>query len=487
MNIVYVSSEVVPFSKTGGLGDVAGALPAEIAGLGHTINVMTPYYRVVKKLDPKPKEIAEGSVPVGNSSLPWKLLQASGPKNGHRVYFIANDGYFDREGLYGTGKGDYEDSCSRFVFFSRACIAAAQALEKPVDVFHCHDWQSALIPAYLRILNAKNAFFANTATVFTIHNMAYQGLFWHWDYPLLNLPWPHYNWKEFEFHGKLNMLKGALVYSHMLTTVSPTYAREIQTPENGWGLDGVLKDRREDLVGIVNGIDSTWDPSKDQLLPATYTTRNFDGKRTCKTVLRKRMGLPDDNSVVIGMIGRLFEQKGFDLVAQGIEELLRRNVQIVILGTGRDEYHRMLQRVQQTNPQKVAVAFAFDNALAHLIEAGSDLFLMPSRYEPCGLNQLYSLAYGTPPVVHSVGGLADTVTDTNAETLKNNTATGFRFDQYSAQAMLSCIDRALQIYVNEPEIWRRIQYTGMSQDWSWRASAQKYVEVYQRAKAKVKA
>ncbi|HYF51318.1 MAG TPA: glycogen/starch synthase, partial [Planctomycetota bacterium] len=422
---------------------------------------------------------------VGPEQIPFTLYQSASGKNGHQVYFIGADQYFDRDGLYGTAKGDYEDSASRFIFFSRACLMAAQILKKPVDIWHCHDWQSALIPIYLKLQMRSLEFFKKSATVFTIHNIAYQGLFWHWDYPLLNLAWQHYNWKELEFHGKMNLLKGALVHSDLLATVSPTYAREIQTAEYGFGLDGVLRDRQSDLVGIVNGIDTAaWNPRTDLLLPATYHADDLSGKKTCRSVLRKKMNLPDDGSAVIGMIGRLFEQKGFDLVAQGMEELLKRNVQIVILGTGREEYHRLLQRVQEINPNRIAVAFAFDNALAHLIEAGSDMFLMPSRYEPCGLNQLYSLAYGTPPIVHNVGGLADTVTDTNPNTIGEGKATGFKFDQYSAPAMLSAIDRALHIFSKEPELWRRIQTAGMRQDWSWSNSARQYVEAYTRAAQK---
>ena len=487
MNINYVSSEVVPFSKTGGLADVAGALPNEIAGLGHSVSVFTPYYRCVKKLEPRSKLIGEGVVPVGAEQVPWTLHVSSKATGAAKVYFIGCDAYFDREFLYGTARGDYEDSCSRFVFFSRACIAAAEHLNKPVDVWHCHDWQTALIPIYLKILFKDNPFHAGTSTVFTVHNLAYQGLFWHWDWPLLNLPWQHFNWRELEFHGKMNLMKGALVHSDLLTTVSPTYAEEIRTAQFGCGLEGVLKDRADELVGIVNGIDTiAWNPSHDVLLPAEYSTANLQGKQTCKEVLRRKFDLPETSSAVVGMIGRLFEQKGFDLVAQGIEELLRRDIQLIILGTGREEYQKLLQRMQQTNPKKIAVAFAFDNGLAHLIEAGSDIFLMPSRYEPCGMNQLYSLAYGTPPIVRRVGGLADTVADTTPATLAAGTASGFAFNDYSSAALLECLDRALKIYFNDPPAWRKIQLTGMREDWSWNSSGRKYVHVYERACAKRK-
>ncbi|MFH0938471.1 MAG: glycogen synthase GlgA [Planctomycetota bacterium] len=484
MNIIYVASEVLPYSKTGGLADMTGALANELAALDHNVTVMTPYYRVTKKIEPKPKQLAEGYVPVGNENIPWTLYQSVTAKGPAKVCLIGCEKYFDRDGLYGTAQGDYEDSCSRFVFFSRACIAAAQALGQPVDIWHCHDWQTAMIPVYLKLLFSANPVSKGAAKVFTIHNLAYQGMFWHWDWPLLQIPWQHFNWKEMEFHGKMNLLKGALVHSNVLTTVSPTYAQEIQTPAFGFGLDGVLRDRKQDLVGIINGIDSaTWNPAKDLLLPATYDAFHLDGKRICKTVLRKQFNLPDDDSVVIGMIGRLFEQKGFDLAAQSIEELLKRNVQLVILGTGREEFHKLLQRVQQSNPSRIGLALAFDNALAHLIEAGSDIFLMPSRYEPCGLNQLYSLAYGTPPVVHKVGGLADTVTDTTPATLANDTATGFQFADYNAPAMLACLQRALHILTTEPQTWQKIQRAGMQQDWSWRHSAQKHIEVYKSALA----
>jgi len=485
MHILYAVSEFFPYSKTGGLADVAAALPNEVVELGHTATVITPYYRSAKRIDPRAKQVAEGYVQAGNQSHHWSLLRAELSRGGAAVYFIANDGFFDRDGLYGTPHGDYEDSCVRFSFFCQATLAAAQALGKPVDVWHCHDWQTALIPVYLRTTHAHIPFHSAPATVFTIHNLAYQGMFWHWDWPMLNLPWQHFNWKELEFHGKMNLLKGALVYSDVLATASPTYAKEIQTREHGWGLDGVLSGRKDDLVGIINGIDRTvWDPRSDALLPAVYGPDQLDGKRICKDVLRKKFGLPDGPSVMIGMIARLFEQKGFDLVANAVDELLRRDVQLVILGTGREEVHNLLKRIQQDHPQKIGVAFAFDNSLAHLIEAGSDLFLMPSRYEPGGLNQLYSLAYGTPPIVRDVGGLADTVTDATTENLTNGTATGFKFGDYTVPALLEAIDRALNVYHTQPESWRKMMIAGMTQDWSWRRSAQLYVEFYKRAAAK---
>ncbi|HLX60741.1 MAG TPA: glycogen synthase GlgA [Planctomycetota bacterium] len=490
MNIAYVSSEVAPYSKSGGLADVSGALPTELAKLGHSVNVFTPYYRAAKKVDPRARQVAQGLVPVGEEMVAWTLHAASantGARDKAQVYFIGCDQYFDREGLYGTSKGDYEDSCQRFVLFCRACLAAVQSLAWSVDVWHCHDWQAALIPVYLKLLFSKHPLLSGAASVFTIHNLAYQGLFWHWGWPVLNLPWKHYNWKELEFHGKMNLLKGALIYSDMLTTVSPTYAEEIQTVEHGCGLEGVLKERAADLTGIVNGIDAhDWNPATDTLLPAVYNPANLEGKSVCKAALRRRLNLPENDSAVVGIIGRLFEQKGFDLVAQSLDDILRRDLQLVILGTGREEFHRLLQEFQTTRPEKVAVSFAFDNGLAHLIEAGSDIFLMPSRYEPCGLNQLYSLKYGTPPVVHRVGGLADTVTDTNDDTLARGSATGFQFESYGVRELLEALDRALVLWKTTPDTWRKIQLTGMAQDWTWPVSAKKYVEVFKGALRKMK-
>ena len=489
MTIVYATSEVAPYSKSGGLADVSAALPHELAKLGHQVLVFTPYYRCVRKLEPKARQIAQGFVPVGSESIGWTLHAASTNSNAKdkaQIYFIGCDPYFDRDGLYGTSKGDYDDSAQRYVLFCRACLAAVQALALSVDVWHCHDWQTALIPIYLKTIFAKHPLLSGAATVFTIHNMGYQGLFWHWDWPVLNLPWKHYNWKEMEFHGKMNLLKGALIHSDALTTVSPTYAREIQTAEFGFGLEGVLQDRAADLTGIVNGIDEKdWNPATDALLPVAYMASDLEGKAKCRTALRKRLGLPLDGSAVVGMIARLFEQKGFDLVAQAMDDLVRRDIQLVILGTGREEFHRLLETVQIAHPEKVAVAFAFDNELAHLIEAGSDMYLMPSRYEPCGLNQLYSLKYGTPPVVHRVGGLADTVVDATPEAIAAKTATGFQFDVYSPQDMLAALDRALLVFKQAPATWSDIQRTGMEQDWTWSVSAKKYIDVFKATRAKL--
>jgi starch synthase len=497
MNIAFVCSEVAPFSKTGGLADVAGALPVALAHLGHNVKVYTPYYRSAKKVDPNAKQIAKGTVPAGGAQMPWTLHASTVPlgdaplpgsqpsplQKGHaQVCFIGCDAYFDRDGLYGAEGRDYEDNCNRFAFFSQACLAAAQAEGDTVDLWHCHDWQTGLIPVYLRTTHARQPFFARAASVFTIHNLSYRGMFWHWDWPLLNLPWQHFNWRELEYYGKMSLLKGALVYADLLVTVSPTYAEEIQTPVSGCGLHGVLAERKDRLFGIVNGIDANiWNPRKDALLPANYGPGQMDGKKVCKDALRRKLGLAQDGSAVVGMIGRVVQQKGFDLVTQGLEQILQRDVQLVVLGTGEEQYQQALQKAQAAHPGKVGLAFAFDDGMAHLIEAGSDIFLMPSQYEPCGLVQLYALEYGTVPVVRKVGGLADTVTDTTPETLEHSTATGFMFGEYQADAMLGGLDRALDVYFKQPDVWQDLQRNGMNQDWTWQHSAIKYLDVYERA------
>jgi len=488
MHIAYLSSEVVPYAKTGGLADVAGALPHAIAELGHTVSVFTPYYRVARKVELDAPKVAEGVLPVGSDMLPWTCHRSEQSGGAASVYLLGNEPFFDRDGLYGTPQGDYQDSIRRFIFFSRAAMAAAHELGKPVDVYHANDWQSALVPVYLRQSFTSHPFHGKAATLFTIHNQSYQGLFWHWDWPLLNLPWKHFNWKELEFYGKINLLKGGLLYSDVLNTVSPTYASEIQAPEQGCGLEGVLTDRAADLFGVVNGVDyQTWSPERDALIPAQFSAENLYGKAHCRKALLEHFKLPTDRKgPVIGIVSRLIEQKGFDLVPKVLEEIGRRNFQMVVLGTGTEKFTQPFLRMREVFPDKFGVALAYDNRLAHLIYAGSDLFLMPSKFEPCGLSQLYSLAYGTLPVVRKTGGLADTVADATPESIREGMATGFVFEDYTDKALLAALDRALTMFIEQPEVWREIQRAAMQQDWSWSRSAKDYTDLYERARQKRK-
>jgi starch synthase len=485
MKIVHVSPEIVPFAKTGGLADVVGALPGYIKAMQHDVCVFMPLYKQVKETIRDLTHVGvRVNVPIGSTLATGTVWRSVIPKTDVVVYFIQKDEYYHRDQLYGTPQGDFKDNSERFIFFARAVLEAMKMLQLKSDIVHCHDWQSALIPVYLKKLLANDAFFHKTRSVMTVHNIAYQGVFWHWDMKLTGLDWSLFNWKQLEFYGKLNFLKGGLVFADAVTTVSPRYAMEIQSPEFGAGLDGVLTERKKDLYGIINGIDySIWSPETDKLIQATFSPKAMAGKQKCKEYLQKKSKLPIKDAPVIGMIGRLADQKGMDIVAGCLDELMKQDVQLVILGTGEEKYHKLLNEVAVKFPSKVSVTIGFDNQLAHEIEAGADMFLMPSRYEPCGLNQLYSLKYGTVPIVRETGGLADTVTDTTPETLKSKTATGFMFKEVAAQALVGAIKRALATYANG-KVWKQLMRTGMAQDWSWKSSAEKYVRLYKKLMAK---
>jgi starch synthase len=461
LRVAFVASEVAPFSKTGGLADVAGALPAALGRLGVDVSVVTPLHRSVRRhpLEETPYRVKAS---VGGALI-GATVKRSGP-----VYFLEHDPFFDRAGLYGSASGDYQDNAARFVFFCRAALDLLRQLGEP-DVVHAHDWQAGLVPLYLRTLHAAE--FPRARSVFTVHNLAYQGCFWHWDMGLTGLDWSHFTWKGLEFHGKLCFLKAGLVAADALTTVSPTYAKEIQTPEQGCGLDGVLRDRSATLQGILNGADTReWDPARDPHLPARYGPRSLSGKAPCKAELQRRFGLDGEpDSPLCGVVVRLAEQKGIDLLLEVVDAVARDGAQVAVLGTGERRYEEALRAAADRHPGRVAVTLAFDDPLAHLVEAGSDLFLMPSRYEPCGLNQIYALRYGTVPVVRATGGLADTVEDG---------VTGFTFGPYAPGAFLEAIRRALALY-RDAAAWRRMMAAGMARDFGWTASARRYLGLYE--------
>jgi len=479
MNIVMVASEAVPFAKTGGLADVVGAIPRSLMALGHTVSVFMPLYTMVRKNCTSMTDTKLSvTVPVGDAMETGRIYKAFLPGTSVPVYFVENDRYFQRDGLYGQAGEDYPDNSERFTFFCRQVLEAITALRLPCDVIHCHDWQTALIPVYLKTTYRDTPGLAGAGTLFTVHNLAYQGLFWHWDMNLTGLDWSLFNWKQLEFWGKLNFMKGGLVFADLINTVSETYAREIQTPEYGCGLEGILGERSKDLYGVVNGIDyEVWNPATDPLIPARYDAKKMSGKVTCRKFLQRKCGLPVRKAPLIGMVGRLTDQKGFDLVAEVMGEMLGTEVQLVILGAGEPKYHDLVNRLAHSYPDRMAVTLGFDNQLAHEIEAGADMFLMPSRFEPCGLNQLYSLKYGTVPIVRRTGGLADTVMDCTPETLANGAATGFCFEKYSAAELLATIKRALACYADR-KTWLKLVKNGMAQNWSWDESARKYVQLY---------
>lgn len=480
------TSEAVPFAKTGGLADVCGALPAEIARLGHDVGLIMPAYRQAKQSGmPLERLPATFSIQIGAKQVKGSLLKSQLPGSNVPVYLVEQDDYYDRPEIYRLNGKDYIDNCERYVFFCRAVMAAIELLDLPVDVIHANDWQTGLIPAYLKTEYRQLPRYERVRSLFTIHNLAYQGQFWHWDMLLTGLDWKYFNWQQMEFFGQLNLLKTGLVFADQLSTVSPRYAQEIQTAEQGCGLEGVLRQRSSVLSGILNGVDyGQWNPASDPNLAARYSADDRAGKAECKRALQAELKLPTEPRVpLIGFIGRLVEQKGIDLVAQVMKDWMPiTDAQWAILGTGEPKYHELLTYFAERFPQKVALRLAFSDSLAHQIEAAADIFLMPSRYEPCGLNQMYSLRYGAVPVVRATGGLADTITNTTEETLGAQTANGFSFHEYSALALHDALARALSCYAH-PEVWDHIVDTGMRQDWSWAQSARQYVELYSRMTA----
>jgi starch synthase len=491
VKIVLATSEAVPFAKTGGLADVCGALPLELQRLGHQVTVIMPAYRSVFQagvsIEPAGVPL---NIPIGRKTVAGRLLRGRFPGADVPVFFVEQANYYDRDNLYQSAGKDYPDNCERFVFFSRAVLEAVRLLELDVDILHANDWQTGLVPAYHKIEYRSVPRFERIASLITVHNISYQGLFWHWDMLLTGLDWKYFNWHQMEFFGQLNLLKTGLVFADAINTVSPRYAEEIQTAPLGCGLEGVLQQRRNILSGIINGVDdSQWNPQTDALLPTQYGPANVrEGKTKCRATLQQEFGLPRDHggAPVLAFIGRLVEQKGIDLIASTIAEWVQSTgAQWVILGTGEPKYQEQLQTLAQRHPQKVAVKFEFSERLAHLIEAGADMFLMPSRFEPCGLSQLYSLKYGAVPVVRSTGGLADTVVNTTDETLAAGTATGFSFHDYSAFALSETLRRAVGLF-GKPEVWSKIVAAGMRQDWSWGRSAREYTALYQRTLARVR-
>ncbi len=438
-----------------------------------------PYYRKIREKNYPVKDMGYRiEIPLDGTDRVVRILESVLPGTDVKVCFVQDDESFDREELYGTPHGDFPDNASRFVVFSRAVIETMIRMDLPVDVVHAHDWQAALIPVYLRTLYADRVK-GDPATLLTIHNLAYQGVFWHWDMKLTGLSWDNFNWRQLEFYGKLNFLKGGIAFADAINTVSPTYAREIQTPEYGCGLQEILRYRSGELHGIINGIDyDEWNPESDTNLPRKYGKESLAGKGYNKNVLRKEVGLEVKAGVpLIGMISRLADQKGLDIIAGMMDELMQEDVQLVFLGTGEKKYQDLLPEFEKKHPAKVAALIAFNNKMAHMIEAGCDMFLMPSRYEPCGLNQLYSLRYGTLPIVRRTGGLADTIVDATPETIADGTATGFSFEDYSSAALLATIKRAIRLY-DDRKKWTAMVRNAMDQDWSWGSSARRYAELY---------
>ncbi len=476
MKILFVSPEGLPFSKTGGLADVVEALPRSLVESGHQVAVLLPRYRgnqATKTIVPSM------TMPLGSMTR-FPAISEAGTFEGVRYYFVDDAEYFQREKLYGDKNGDYTDNARRFGELSRAAIEFAKQVWMP-DVMHCHDWQAALVPIYLRTIYARDRALEHLPVVFTVHNLGYQGLFPRAALSLMGLPEDLFRMDALEYYGKINLLKGGLLFADYITTVSRKYAKEIQTAEYGCGLEGVIQSRGNRVSGILNGVDySAWNPETDTNIVATYSAKLMDGKQLCKKDLLAAFQLPAENMKrpVIGLVSRFVDQKGFDLIAETAPELMKEDFALVALGNGDAKYEKLFQDLAAKYPARVGVKIAYDNVVAHKIEAGADMFLMPSRYEPCGLNQIYSLRYGTIPVVRATGGLDDTVEAFDAKTGKG---TGFKFEAYEGAALVKCVREALAAYADLRQ-WRSLQMNGMAKDFSWKASAAQYVKLYEAAK-----
>jgi starch synthase len=472
MRILYVASEAVPFAKTGGLADVVGSLPKSIKELGHEAVVMIPRYRGIKVKEPL---LSSLTIPLGGV---WRFCSVSESEKPTEVRFFLLDypNYFDRENLYQTSNQDYPDNPERFAFLSLAALEFAKRAPKPPDVIHCNDWQSSLVPVYLKTLYREDPFFRKTKTLLTIHNLAFQGIFSRSVLSRVSLPEELFNPEQMEFYGNVNFLKGGILFADKLSTVSLKYSQEILSPELGSGLEGVLLKRAGDLTGILNGVDySQWDPASDPWLSTPYSADDLDGKKACKADLLREFQIQDSlERPLIGIVSRLADQKGFDLLYEVADAIVEEGASLVVLGTGEEKYCRFFLELQEKYPLYVGAKITYDEGLAHKIEGGADIFLMPSRFEPCGLNQIYSLRYGTVPVVRATGGLDDTIQDYS----QSEEANGFKFSTYSPEELLDAVRRALQVYQNR-ERWKALMRKGMGQDFSWRRSAERYLDLYQ--------
>src|SRR5712672_556990 len=478
MRILFAASEGLPFSKTGGLADVVEALPKALVAQGHEVAVVLPRYLGTKVTA---EVMPSLTIPMGGTRLRFPAIGDGTTLSGVRYFFVDDPAYFDRDGLYGGKTGDYPDNPERYAEFCRAAIEISKHIW-PTDVFHCHDWQSALVPVLLRTSYSDDPLVKDIPVVFSIHNMGYHGQFTKDVIERVGIPQTLFHPEGLEFFGSVNLLKGGLVYADYLTTVSRKYAEEIQTRDYGHGLDGVVRGRADRLVGILNGVDyGAWNPEKDKLIAAKYSAKDLSGKQVCKKDLLEEFGLPLEHMgrPLIGIVSRFADQKGFDLIAEKAHELMREDLLLVVLGTGERKYEDLFKALAAAYPGRVGVKIAYDNTMGHKVEAGADMFLMPSRYEPSGLNQMYSLKYGTVPIVRATGGLDDSIEPFDVE---HGTGTGFKFKEYTGEALLFAIRQALHHYMDE-RIWKRIQLNGMAKDFSWKTPAAEYAKLYDAARA----
>jgi len=480
-SVVFCCSEVAPFSKTGGLGDVCGTLPKALAKLGIDIRVFSPLYKCVREHAKLEDTGITVRIPIGLNVAEARVYSSLLPDSNVPVYFFENDHYYNRNGLYGDGYNDYRDNCERYTFFCRSVLEAIEPLGLSPDIIHCNDWQTGLIPVYLSKIYRHVSEQYRAKSIMTLHNINYQGNFWHLDVPLLGLGWDIFNWRELESNGMISFLKGGIVFSDAINTVSPAYATEIQDHKMANGLGSVLINRSKDLFGILNGIDTReWDPAKDSHIAANYSVGKLKGKGPCKSALQKKLGLVQSpDRPIVAIVSRLADEKGIELITSGFHALMGMGIQFVVLGSGDPYYHWTFDSLLKDYPDRMAVHIGFNEELAHNIYAGADIFLMPSRIEACGLSQLYCFRYGVAPVARGTGGLLDTVINYNGDNLDNGEANGFTFDDYTTDALCSTVRRALDLYSNKVK-WRKLMRNGMRRDFSWDSSAREYAKFYNK-------
>ncbi|MDD5217552.1 MAG: glycogen synthase GlgA [Candidatus Omnitrophica bacterium] len=480
MKIVIVAPEIGPYAKTGGLADVAGSLPLEIQALGHEVIAFLPRYKSVDIAQRGLKPVIEElPVPIGSEKVIGKVYGLTHP-GGAQFLFIDHPEFFNRDELYGTPHGDYPDNDVRFTFFQRGVLETLRILKVKPDVIHCHDWQAGLIPVYLKTIYANEQLFKKTKTIFTVHNLAYQGNFPPDSLPCTGLGWEHFRMERLEYYGKVSFLKGGVVFSDAITTVSPNYAKEIQGKEYGCGFEGVLMRRRDDISGILNGLDyHVWNPATDPDIVAHYTLDTFDDKGINKKALQKENNLEQDPKIpLFGIVSRLVDQKGIDILIPILQDIAEMGAQFVLLGTGDEKYHQIFRDIAKRNRYSFGIHIVFDSKMAKRFYAGCDVLFVPSYYEPCGLAQMIALRYGTIPIVRGVGGLADTIQEFDPKTEKGN---GFTFQDYTSVALLGSVKRAFEIY-KDKKSWRAIVRNAMQCDYSWAASAKKFLQLYDETK-----
>lgn len=478
LKIAFVSPEVHPFAKSGGLADVAAALPLALNRLSHDVRIFMPLFPTARQAGQVLRPMGlDLSIPVG-AHTPSALLQETRLQDRVPVYFIGHDGYFEREGLYGDVHGEFGDNAERFIFFCRAVLESCRALGFQPDIIHCNDWQTGLVPAYLKTLYGQDAFYRNTRTVFSIHNLGYQGNFWKDNLERAHLPWSIFNSDGVEFHDDFSFMKSGLVYADALTTVSPTYSREITTPEHGFRMDSLLRKRSRHLTGILNGVDyQEWNPETDPRLAKNYGLPSTKGKSACKKALAAEMSLKlKPRKPLFSIITRLTFQKGIDLVVEAFDTLMAEGAGLVLLGSGDSKYEDFFREKATQYPGQFACRLGFDETLAHQMLAGSDIFMMPSLYEPCGLTQMYAMRYGTVPLVRAVGGLADTVPDFRPP---RGRGTGFVFQEFQSEALLTTVRKAMICY-RDTAIWQKVMRNGMTRDFGWEHSAGEYIQLYRK-------